>query len=62
VSGTEIASDLAIDDSIRVTAALRKPRYVIPRVSSGVPPDWRFFTRFSTYLPMALPRRRWPTT
>ncbi len=53
VSGTEIASDLAIDDSIRVTAALRKPRYVIPRVSRGVPSDWRFFTRFSAYLPMA---------
>jgi dimethylaniline monooxygenase (N-oxide forming) len=52
VSGTEIASDLAIDDSIRVTASLRKPRYVIPRVSRGVPADWRFFTRFSAYLPM----------
>jgi dimethylaniline monooxygenase (N-oxide forming) len=55
VSGTEIASDLAIDDSIWVTAALRKPRYVIPRVSRGVPSDWRFFTRFSAYLPMAFP-------
>jgi cation diffusion facilitator CzcD-associated flavoprotein CzcO len=55
VSGTEIASDLAIDDSIRVTASLRKPRYVIPRVSRGVPSDWRFFTRFSAYLAMALP-------
>jgi hypothetical protein len=55
VSGTEIASDLAIDDSIRVTAALRKPRYVIPRVSRGVPSDWRFFTRFSAYLPLAFP-------
>jgi len=55
VSGTEIASDLAIDDSIRVTASLRKPRYVVPRVSRGVPSDWRFFTRFSAYLPMALP-------
>jgi dimethylaniline monooxygenase (N-oxide forming) len=55
VSGTEIASDLAIDDSIRVTAAFRKPRYVIPRVSRGVPADWRFFTRFSAYLPMAFP-------
>ena len=55
VSGTEIASDLAIDDSIRVTAAIRKPRYVIPRVSRGVPSDWRFFTRFSAYLAMGLP-------
>ena len=55
VSGTEIASDLAIDDSIRVTAALRKPRYVIPRVSRGVPSDWRFFTRVSAYWPMAFP-------
>jgi dimethylaniline monooxygenase (N-oxide forming) len=55
VSGTEIASDLAIDDSIRVTASLRKPRYVIPRVSRGVPSDWRFFTRFSAYRPMAFP-------
>jgi hypothetical protein len=55
LSGTEIASDLAIDDSIRVTASLRKPRYVIPRVSRGVPSDWRFFTRFSAYLPLAFP-------
>lgn len=55
VSGTEIASDLAIDDSIRVTASRRKPRYVIPRVSRGVPSDWRFLTRLPAYLPMALP-------
>jgi cation diffusion facilitator CzcD-associated flavoprotein CzcO len=55
VSGTEIASDLAIDDSIRVTAAFGKPRYVIPQVSRGVPSDCRFFTRFSASLPMALP-------
>ena len=55
LSGTEIASDLAIDDSIRVTAALRKPRYVIPRVSRGVPSDWRCFTRVSAYWPMAFP-------
>jgi dimethylaniline monooxygenase (N-oxide forming) len=55
VSGTEIASDLAIDDSIRVTASLRTPRYVIPRVSRGVPSDWRFFTRMSAYLPIAFP-------
>jgi hypothetical protein len=55
VSGTEIATDLAIDDAIRVTAAFRKPRYVIPRVSRGVPSDCRFFTRFSAYLPQAFP-------
>ena len=55
VSGTEIASDLASDDSIRVTASLRTPRYVIPRVSRGVPADWRFFTRVSAYLPLAFP-------
>jgi dimethylaniline monooxygenase (N-oxide forming) len=55
VSGTEIASDLGSDDSIRVTASLRTPRYVIPRVSRGVPADWRFFTRLSAYLPMAFP-------
>ena len=53
--GVVVASDLAIDDSIRVTAAFRKPRYVIPQVSRGVPADWRFFTRFSAYLPMAFP-------
>jgi dimethylaniline monooxygenase (N-oxide forming) len=58
VSGTEIASDLAIDDSIRVTAALRKPRYVILRVARGVPSDCRFFTRFSAYLPAAYPPER----
>ena len=28
---------------------------MIPRVSRGVPSDWRFFTRFSAYLPMAFP-------
>jgi cation diffusion facilitator CzcD-associated flavoprotein CzcO len=55
VSGTEIASDLAVDHSIRVTASLRTPRYVIPRVAGGVPSDWRFFTRVSAYLPLALP-------
>jgi dimethylaniline monooxygenase (N-oxide forming) len=55
ISGPEIASDLAIDDSTTVYAAFRKPRYMLPRVAVGVPSDWRFFTRVAAYLPLALP-------
>ena len=55
ISGLELASDLAIDDSITVYSAFRKPRYVLPRVAAGIPTDWRFFTRVAAYLPLVLP-------
>jgi dimethylaniline monooxygenase (N-oxide forming) len=55
ISGLELASDLAVDDSITVYSAFRKPRYIIPRVALGVPSDCRFLTRINAYLPLALP-------
>jgi cation diffusion facilitator CzcD-associated flavoprotein CzcO len=55
ISGVEIASDLAADDTIEVISACRHPRYVLQKVVRGVPTDWRWFTRFFGLLGAALP-------
>jgi dimethylaniline monooxygenase (N-oxide forming) len=55
ISGLEIASDLAGDDSIAVTSACRRPRFVVQKVVKGVPADWQWFTRFAALLGRVLP-------
>jgi cation diffusion facilitator CzcD-associated flavoprotein CzcO len=55
ISGLEIASDLAMDDSIAVVSACRRPRFVIQKVVKGLPADWQWFTRFAALLGAALP-------
>lgn len=55
ISGLEIASDLAAADSTTVVSACRKPRYVVPKVSRGVPSDWQWFTQFAALAGQALP-------
>jgi cation diffusion facilitator CzcD-associated flavoprotein CzcO len=55
ISGVEIASDLAADDSIEVISACRHPRYVLQKVVRGIPTDWRWFNRFFGLLGAALP-------
>jgi hypothetical protein len=39
VSGLEIASDLAAEDSIAVVSSCARPRYVLPKVLRGVPAE-----------------------
>jgi dimethylaniline monooxygenase (N-oxide forming) len=56
ISGLEIASALAADDTITVISAARRPRYVIQKIVRGLPTDWRWFSRFSALLSAALPR------
>ena len=46
ISGVEIASDLAADNTIEVISACRRPRYVLQKVVRGIPTDWRWFNRF----------------
>ena len=55
ISGLEIASDLAGDDTIAVTSACRHPRYVLQKVVRGLPTDWRWFNRLMALLNQALP-------
>ena len=55
ISGVEIASDLAADNTIEVISACRHPRYVLQKVVRGIPTDWRWFNRFFGLLGEALP-------
>jgi len=55
ISGLEIASDLAMDSSIAVTSACRRPRFVLQKLVRGVPADWQWFTRFAALLGQVLP-------
>jgi cation diffusion facilitator CzcD-associated flavoprotein CzcO len=55
ISGLEIASELALDSSIGVALACRRPRFVLQKVAAGVPADWQWFTRFAALLGRVLP-------
>jgi dimethylaniline monooxygenase (N-oxide forming) len=45
VSALEISADLALGGARKVTAAYRRPRYVLPKIIAGVPNDHVLFTR-----------------
>ena len=47
ISGLEIAADLAMDPSITVVSACRRPRWIIPKLARGVPADQEWFTEFA---------------
>ena len=47
ISGLEIAADLALDPSITVVSACRRPRWIIPKLARGVPADQQWFTAFA---------------
>jgi hypothetical protein len=46
ISALEIASDLAMAGAARVTVAVRRQRYVLPKLAAGAPTDHLVFTRF----------------
>jgi dimethylaniline monooxygenase (N-oxide forming) len=50
ISGLEIAADLALDPSITVVSACRRPRWIIPKLARGVPADQEWFTAFADLL------------
>ena len=55
VSALEIASDLAMTGDVRVLAASRRQRYVLPGLVAGVPVGHVVFTRYAGLLGEALP-------
>lgn len=55
ISAVEIASDLALQGAARVTVAARRHRYVMQRLSGGVPMDHRVYTRAAGMAWEALP-------
>ncbi|QHJ06917.1 flavin-containing monooxygenase [Hymenobacter busanensis] len=55
ISGLEIASDLAFDDSITVISSSRKPRYIVRKLMNGMPTDEAVLTRFGAYVNQVLP-------
>jgi len=50
ISGLEIAADLAADPAITVISSARRGRWIIPKVTRGVPSDQQWFTAFSDLL------------
>lgn len=55
ISALEIASELAASGAAEVTVAMRRQRYVIPKIMAGVPADNVMFTRAATLAGEALP-------
>ena len=55
ISALEIATDLAGAGAAAVTAAMRKQRYVIPKIMAGVPADNVMFTRAAALAAERLP-------
>jgi dimethylaniline monooxygenase (N-oxide forming) len=55
ISALEIASDLAQGGAAKVTVAMRRQRYVVPKLIGGVPADNIGLTRFAALAAEALP-------
>jgi dimethylaniline monooxygenase (N-oxide forming) len=55
ISALEIASDLARPGAAKVTLAMRRQRYVVPKLIGGVPADNIGFTRFGALAAEAFP-------
>ncbi len=55
ISALEIACELAQLGVDRVVVAQRRQRYVLPKFASGVPSDFRIFTRYGTLSNETLP-------
>jgi hypothetical protein len=55
ISGLEIASDLAHDPSIAVVSSARRPRWIVPKITAGVPADHMAFTAFAALVGRSLP-------
>lgn len=55
ISALEIATELAVAGADEVTVAMRKQRYVIPKIMAGVPTDNVMFTRAAALAGEALP-------
>ncbi|HEY8613742.1 MAG TPA: NAD(P)-binding domain-containing protein [Roseomonas sp.] len=55
ISALEIASELALAGAARVTVAMRRQRYVLPKLTAGVPTDHVMFNRFAALAGAVLP-------
>lgn len=55
ISALEVASDLAMLGAAGVTVAMRRQRYVIPKLVAGLPTDHSRFTRFGALAAEILP-------
>jgi cation diffusion facilitator CzcD-associated flavoprotein CzcO len=55
ISALEIASELALAGASRVTVTLRRQRYVLRKLTAGVPTDHVAFTRFAALAGAVLP-------
>jgi cation diffusion facilitator CzcD-associated flavoprotein CzcO len=58
ISALEIASDLAMAGAARVTVAVRRQRFVLPKLAAGTPTDHVVFTRSHALAEETLPAER----
>lgn len=57
-SGLEIACDLASEDSVEVVSACARPRFVLPKISRGIPCEWAWWSDYAGLQARALDRPR----
>jgi len=55
VSGSDVAGDLSLNESVDVISSCRKPKYIVTKVMNGEPGDHQLYTRFRSLSEKAFP-------
>jgi hypothetical protein len=55
VTGSDLAADLSLNESVTVISSCRKPKYVVTKLMNGVPGDHQLYTRFRNLSANAFP-------
>jgi len=55
VTGSDLAADLSLNESVTVISSCRKPKYVVTKVINGEPGDHQLYTRFRNLSANAYP-------
>ena len=55
VTGSDLAADLSLNESVTVISSCRKPKYVVTKVINGEPGDHQLYTRFRNLSANAFP-------
>ncbi|WP_295796842.1 NAD(P)-binding domain-containing protein [Mucilaginibacter sp.] len=55
VTGSDLAADLSLNESVTVISSCRKPKYVVTKLINGEPGDHQLYTRFRSLAANAFP-------
>lgn len=55
VTGSDLAADLSLNESVTVISSCRKPKYVVTKVVNGEPADHQLYTRYRNLAAAAFP-------